>query len=304
MTHLLKWGIAMLAALILGAAAFWYSFFTLHPYELTEQQKAEAYEYAQPSELQMQLQPLTDTAWEFTYRSFDDALVNGQIHYPRPPAELNGPVPLLIGLHAMGRSQIRWWQDSFKDNPTVTQSHRISRMALDSGYAVIAIDAREHGKRKNPDRLLPDIMWDMHLWGDKENYEQMIHNTVRDHRVLLDWLEQQPALDASQFHVAGYSMGGQGALLLAALDARINRVLSIVPPHTDSKLALVSPLTWLDGLSDNEVLLVTANDDEHASESDNLALFNALPTKRKRHISLDGGHILPPDYVEKLKDWF
>jgi dienelactone hydrolase len=204
----------------------------------------------------------------------------------------------------MGRSQIRWWQDSFKGRPTVTQVDKVAHFAKQQGYAVIAIDARYHGQRKKPTRPLASIMRDMHLWGDKQDYERMIMDTVLDYRILVDWLMTQPQFDHHNISVVGYSMGAQISLLLGAIDNRINRILAIVPPYIDNKTALVSPQNWLDGLAKKQVVLVTANNDEYATEQQNKTLFERLPSNIKQHITFEGSHILPDNYVNKIKLFF
>ncbi|MBT1063675.1 alpha/beta fold hydrolase [Bowmanella sp. Y26] len=304
MRHLVKRGMIVLVAGLIVLTVIWYSFFRLSPYNLTEQQRQQAFLLNNPTAVSLEMQPISTTAWEFTYISFDGAKVNGQLHYPSDPAELTGKIPVMVGVHAMGRSQIRWWQDSFNGKPSLTQVHKLTRMALEKGYAVIAIDAREHGQRKNPDYLLNDIMSDLHIWGERQGYEAMIHDTVVDHRMLLNWISAQPQFDTQQVNVAGYSMGAQVSLLLAAVDKRVNKVLAIVPPHIDDKTALVSPLQWLSGLKDNAVTLISADNDEYASQDDNQRLFDLIPSTSKQHIRLNAGHILPEDYPEQLQHWF
>jgi hypothetical protein len=120
---------------------------------------------------------------QFTYRSFDDEVVYGQISYPKNKAD---QYPVLIGISAMGRSYVRWWTERFNDSPTVTQVDKIAQLANDKGYVVIAIDARFHGKRKQKSLPLSKIMNDLHVWGDHEAYLKMITGTVKDHQVLID----------------------------------------------------------------------------------------------------------------------
>ena len=109
-------------------------------------------------------------------------------------------------------------------------------------------------------------MNDLHFFGDKSTYEEMIVNTVRDYRVLLDWLESQNRIDSRNIVMAGYSMGGQVALLTASVDDRVNGVVSIVPPYLDDKVALVAPKNVVSLLDSAQVLLITSDDDENASE--------------------------------------
>lgn len=292
-----------IGSVMAGIAALWYGVFGLKPYSLSTEELTARYAYSLKQQVQLDLKELTPQSFEFTYPSFDGVTVNGRISYPQDPKTIQNPLPVLIGAHAMGRSQIRWWQDSFKDRATFEQTDKITAMALAKGYAVVAIDARHHGLRKDPDLSLVDIIDNLHWWGEREPYETMLVDTVRDHRVLLDWLEQQPMLDKNKIKLAGYSMGAQISLLLAGVDSRIKSVAAIVQPHMNSTTAVVAPLNVMAGLADNQVWLFTADDDEYASIKQNQQLFDALPNPDKKLFRFDSGHLLPADYVTKLEPW-
>ncbi len=292
-----------LGAIITALAAGWYAVFGLKSYTVTASDIQTRYSYTMSQPVTMQQQQPDRQNVTFSYTTFDGTTVNGHIRYPQQAADKITPLPVLIGVHAMGRSHNRWWQDSFKERPTVEQTHKITEMALDKGYAVIAIDARHHGERKDPEISVLDIIDNLHWWGKREPYEQMLIDTVRDHRVLLDWLEQQPQFDNERINIAGYSMGGQISLLLAAVDERINNVAAIVPPHINNKTAIVAPQNMLAGLADNQIWLLTANDDEYASKKQNRRFFNSLPGTDKQHFTFDSEHLLPADYVQTLQLW-
>ncbi|WP_436286427.1 alpha/beta hydrolase family protein, partial [Rheinheimera soli] len=140
-----------IGVVIAGVAALWYGVFGLKPYSLSAEELAARYAYPVQQQVQLELKELSPQSFEFTYQSFDGVTVNGRISYPQDPKAIQSPVPVLIGAHAMGRSQIRWWQDHFKTSATYEQTDKITAMALTKGYAVVAIDARNHGLRKNPD---------------------------------------------------------------------------------------------------------------------------------------------------------
>lgn len=293
----------IIVTIILLAGAGWFSHFSLTPYQVSSEQIQAHYAYQVPNDLQWQQTKIEDNYYEFTYQSFDGQTVNGRIKYPPSYANTEQPIPVLIGIHALGRSQIRWFQDSFKTRPTITSVDKITQQALGQGYAVIAIDARNHGLRKDPDYSIRNMMIDLNYFGKKVPYEAFITNTVKDHRILIDWLTEQPQFDKSQINVAGYSMGGQVSLLLAGIDRRINNVAAIVPPHLDDKTALVAPKNVLNGLANNKVWLFTADDDEYANKKQNSLLFNLIPSENKKHFRFDSGHILPSNYVDNLTDW-
>jgi hypothetical protein len=149
-----------------AAGALWWALFALKPYDITPEQLAARYAHttttAAPVSAALQLgapQRITvgqTAAWATDFRmpSFDGALANGRIVYPADPAVLAAPRPVLLGMHAMGRSHGRWSEAEFKGKRTLERTHRLSELALQQGYVVIALDAREHGDRKNADQPL------------------------------------------------------------------------------------------------------------------------------------------------------
>lgn len=292
--------IAIVLGLTAAAAAAVWHFVWLKPYSVT------------PSELQARyahretFTPGEGHSVDIRLQSFDGTLLHGRIVYPSDPAKAARPFPVLIGLHAMGRSHMRWWQADVNGRPTLEQTHRITQMALQQGYAVAAIDARAHGQHRPLGQPHPArrALRDMHWFGQRQAYEQMIIDTVRDHRVLLDWLVEQPHLDARRMTAVGYSMGAHVALLLGGVDERVHAVAAMVPPHLGDNVAVVAPINLIAGLQGKRVWLLTANDDDHASPQQNEALFDAIPSQDKKHLRFDSGHLLPTDYVEQLAEWF
>jgi len=286
---------------LLSLGGIYFLFFTLDTEHLTTQQVVDSYQYSSFKNIDFKLNKLKERLFEFSYTTFDGTRVKGQINYPDV---VKDKYPVLIGIHAMGRSYPRWWTGTLKGRPTVTQVNIITDMAIDKGYVVIAIDARYHGSRKVEGKGLHSIMNDLMFFGNKINYVEMINHTVLDHRVLLDWIEQEQQLDIADTHVVGYSMGGQMSLLLAGVDKRISNVLSIVPPYLTDTTASVAPKNIVSLLDDNKVWLVTSDDDEYANEDENLSLFNGITTSNKKHLIFEGNHILPEGYVEDLSNWF
>ena len=156
---------------------YWYAFISLKEFPMPQKDIITAYNYKPPSDLEMKFEQTETDKYKFSYKSFDGAVVNGQFSYPKIKSQ---EYPVFIGVSAMGRGYQRWWVDSFKGRPTVTQVNKITSMANKIGYAVIAIDARYHGTRKDPDKTLRSIMNDLHFFGSKDTYENMIKETVLD----------------------------------------------------------------------------------------------------------------------------
>ncbi len=293
--------IVVVVTILLLVFIYWYNFIALKNFPMELKDILREYQYSKRYDIRMEMTEISPRIFTFTYQSFDGSIVNGQISYPSKIAET---YPVLLGVSAMGRSYIRWWVDSFKERPTVTQVNKITTLANSNGYVVISIDARFHGKRKNPERTLSSIMNDLSFFGNKVDYEAMIRDTVLDHRVLLDWTERQDNLAKNNTKVVGYSMGGQIALILGSIDERIEEVISIVPPYIDDRMAVVAPKNVIPLLKDKEVVLLTADDDENASIEENNFIFDLIPSKNKKKIDFEGGHILPENYVEHLATWF
>lgn len=305
---------------IAGAVgALWWALFALKPYDITPEQLAARYAHtttattatAAPAALQLgAVQRITvgqTAAWAIDVRmpSFDGALASGRIVYPADPAVRAAPRPVLLGMHAMGRSHRRWFEAEINGRKTIENTHRLAELALQQGYVVIALDAREHGDRKNVDKPLiaRELLRKLHWWGEREPYERLIVDTVKDWRVLLDWVTRQPQFDRGNIRAAGYSMGAQMALLLAGTDGRVGAVAAMVPPGLTNRVAVVAPLNVVPKLATSRVWLLTADDDEHASVDENASLFAALPGPGKQHLRFASGHLLPADHVERLVPW-
>ena len=208
--------------------------------------------------------------------------------------------PLFISMHGMGRSTSRVWEGEFKGSETVENTHQLTSAALDQGYAVIAIDARNHGTRKDPELGLRKIL-DQLEQGEDQNYNTMIENTVNDYSALIEFLKTVPFLDVDNITVGGYSMGAQMSLLLAAKTPSIKRVFAMVPPVNPDRQASVSPLKQAPNISDAAVYLFTSNRDQYSSQQENSDLFNQLKTDAKLNIEFNSDHILPSHYVEVFK---
>lgn len=278
---------------------FWYAFIALKVQPLPQGEILDSYAFPAPENIEMTLTEIGERDFSFSYKSFDGAVVNGQISYPSIEQET---YPVLIGISAMGRGYQRWWTDAYKGRPTVTRVNEIGRSATEKGYVVIAIDARYHGTRKDPNKPLSSIMNNLHFFGDKSDYEAMIRNTVLDYRVLIDWVRTQKELNENNLNLVGYSMGAQVALLIGGLDAQIKRIFAVVPPYLDDKTAAVAPKNLAPLIVDPEVLLITASDDEYASQEENKSLYSAIASKKKEHLTFTGSHILPGNYVDSLVD--
>jgi dienelactone hydrolase len=86
------------------------------------------------------------------------------------------------------------------------------------GYISVAIDARYHGAREDPELHYQDAL--VRAW--KDGIERpFLLDTVWDLIRLLDYLETREDVDPHRIGVTGYSLGGMHSWFLAAADIRI-----------------------------------------------------------------------------------
>jgi pimeloyl-ACP methyl ester carboxylesterase len=172
--------IGVVAVLTGGLGALWWAVFSLKSYDITPEEFQARYAYPR-STVSVELTSIGGNAADLEFRSFDGERVIGRIVYPGAPGPEAKRFPVLIGLHGLGRTHLRWWQADFKGRPTIEGTHLITKLALERGYAVIALDARRHGQR-DPGFAASSLLTGLKLWGKREPYERMVIDTVKDYR--------------------------------------------------------------------------------------------------------------------------
>lgn len=99
--------------LVALAAASWWALFALKPYDATPEQMRARYAHGVSTPPLARVTPLGEDSAvhgvELELQSFDGSPLSGRLLYPGDPAAADKPYPLLIGLHALGRSHYRWW---------------------------------------------------------------------------------------------------------------------------------------------------------------------------------------------------
>lgn len=249
--------------------------------------------HAQTSKTIGELNPSLKGVQTFRFVSFDGEWVEAEIQFPSTHKK---QYSVLFSMHGMGRSSRRAWYDVFKGSETVERTHDITQIALNSGVAVIAIDARNHGQRKQATPLLPSILAALDE-GKTEPYITMVDHTVRDYLALIKQLKTSTIFNTTDMSVTGYSMGAQIALLVAAKQPDVSRVFAMVPPAIESELAIVSPSAHATSIDKAKVVLFTANQDQYSTQADNATLFNTLATPHKYRLEFDADHLLPKHYI-------
>jgi dienelactone hydrolase len=191
---------------------------------------------------------------------------------------------------------------------------------LSLGYSIIIPDAKYHGERSyelgfRPAEELPPLFSKNEK--DGKHFEILMTSTVKDVRIIMDYLQFRHETPALTFGIIGYSMGGALAILLNASDNRISSVVACVPPlnHPEKEL---EDFSWSEqinkGLADvtpinysifqkSPIMLLMGNNDFFYTEEEVSSFFENVPIKEKKIKYFDSGHILPNEYKTDAIGW-
>lgn len=208
-----------------------------------------------------------------------------------------GPFPCVLLLHGYGGNA--------EDYSSVAAALLVPR-----GIAVLAIDARLHGRRAQEG---------VEMWSaDLEGSRQATINTVIDNRRALDYLDTLDCIDHGRYMVLGFSMGAIMGSVLSPVDERIGSAALIVGGGQFGELLANSEFEQIrrirgagistemlerfaEGLEPTEfighfgrpLLLINGRDDEIVPRA-NAEALHAAAGEPKTIVWYDGGHVPPP----------
>lgn len=131
MNKYLKWTGATLGVTAAVGLIYYVAIARLPQEDFSQSQILAAYNY-QTSYSNFEVVSSIDRSREFTFNGFDGEAVYGQVTLPDVGTP---PYKVLVGVHAMGRSYPRWFNDALKGRPTITLVNKITEQALQKGYA-------------------------------------------------------------------------------------------------------------------------------------------------------------------------
>lgn len=201
----------------------------------------------------------TDDFQEIELKTADD--VNLSASYAVPAAEF--PRPVVIMIHQGGSSRQEWLE--------ITLPAKL----IESGYAVLAYDVRNHGKSGK----------------DEGDLNDLFNNPKRaplDLQAVLSYLANDTRIDKSRIGIVGASIGANLACVAASSDEY--RVKSIV-----SISAKVSAVQNLSGVKDsltfkNAFYMASANEQEGKRERWANELFERTSGYRQVEIATGNKH--------------
>jgi uncharacterized protein len=217
-------------------------------------------------------------------------LVHGTERVPATlllPAKVQ-PAPAALLLHGFSSNKER-----------MTQS--VGRALLARGVASLALDLPFHGERDGASGEIPyrNPLALVTAW----------RTAVREARAAIEWLSNQPEIDAARIAVLGYSLGGFLALMTASEEPMI-RVVALAAagdlPDTTPYAALVrravDPLRAVRKLRGRPLLLVNGRRDTTTRPAQAERLF-AFAEEPKQLVWYEGGHWPPQSAIDAAAEW-
>jgi dienelactone hydrolase len=224
-----------------------------------------------------------------------------------------------ILLHGLGGNKMFWIYPSKPYLQYTENLTSIKDQLLDLGFNIVIIDAKFHGERsyeidfRDPSYLTPERSGDI---GDAGLFYEMMVETVKEVRLVMDYIEKNQ--DKSiEFNVVGYSMGGNLAILLNAVDERVKSIVACVPPlerpqsEVESlnwnddivkKMKAISPVNYIVDQKAPVALLIGQKDFFTPPEVAN-SFYKDLPMNDKKLKVYQAGHELPVEYVDEVISW-
>jgi len=239
----------------------------------------------------------------FTFAATDGSTVPALLHLP-----LEGPTQsLVLFLHGLGGS---------KDDARL-----LANMLCPNGIAVLAIDARGHGERKQADARL--------IEADLNRFRQTVIDTIVDNRRALDYVASRTDFNPDRIVLVGVSMGGIFGSILSAVELRIDAAALLVaggrwdilfrdsqrpevrdlrgegmlPTTIRSQLEAVEPVNFVGHIAPRPVFFANGKLDKIITPDSAQALHNAAGQPRQIHW-YQAGHIgAVLQCIPDLADW-
>lgn len=260
---------------------------------------AQLYEYDRDVPLEAQVAEQTETGkytrQKIVFRGIRDELVPGYLAIPKIGKI---PCPCVVQLHGFGADKSQWWQEDGYGHCGV-----LTRELLKTGFAVLALDAQYHGERIANNRCEPpNVFVEEREWAYR--YRDMFVQSVVEYRRALDYLKTHSEIDSTRSTVIGYSMGGQMAFILTAIEPRIRATVLCVAPRQPSLATYpVVPANFVQGLGSQPILMLMGRSDPTYTVEQAQQFHDLIPGSQKELVFYDCGHNLSSEYIPKAVNW-
>ncbi|NNL16983.1 MAG: hypothetical protein HKO81_10125 [Flavobacteriaceae bacterium] len=212
----------------------------------------------------------------------------------------------VILLHGSGGTKESWIRAS---GSLTTKYVKLKDSLLSLGFAVIIPEYKYYGERSYEiDFAKTGVFW---RTKDYRRSLNMFTTTVRDIRIIMDYLESKSEQTPIIFHAIGYSRGGKIAILLNSADNRLKSVVACVPyfmggrfirkssadPELKSNLLSVHDLFRFGKLQKSPICILVGNTDENYTIQEVEDFYNQLTLEGNSLKIYDAGHYLPESFI-------
>ena len=199
------------------------------------------------------------------------------------------PAPAAVLLHGLTSHKER-------------MSESVGRALLARGVGSLALDLPMHGERARP--------------GGRSAFNNPLalvgawRTAMEEARSATAWLRAQAEVDGRRVGVAGYSLGGFLAIMVAASEPALRVVLLAAAgdlpdatPYAAIVRGMVDPVRAVRELGGRPLMLVNGKRDTTTRPAQAQRLFDAA-VEPKSIIWYDGGHWPPVTAINSAADWF
>lgn len=226
----------------------------------------------------------------------------------------------VILLHGLTGNKEYWVNPSLPYLQYTKNLTAIKDSLLDLGFNVVIPDAKHHGERshelnfRNPG-LLPPVF--SKSQADADIFYDLYASTIKEIRLIMDYIEGLSKETKPGFNIIGYSMGGAFALILNSIDARITCVVACVPPmarpfseleelnwsgEISEKMKAISPFYYATNQK-SPVAMLMGKTDPYIPVDEAKEFYKQIPIENKKLKIYDSGHELPTEYINDVINW-
>jgi len=216
----------------------------------------------------------------------------------------------VILLHGITGSKEGWVK------PTSSLSRKYVRLKdslVSIGYNVVIPDAKYHGERSYEADFASPVTF--YATQDLQKIQNLWSTSVKDMRVIMDYIESRANEEQVTFDVVGYSMGGLMAIYLNSVDDRLNRVVACVAPLGNIVKAGMSlglseeNARKFEGQFSSErfsplqiapITLLMGAKDHWYTEKEVQAFYDNIEIEDKALKFYEVGHFLPDEFVSDV----
>lgn len=231
----------------------------------------------------------------FSFAGFDNEKITARLEISADPS-FSDKLPVVILLHGITQSLEQWWRTD-QGPYSFPAAHR--EQLVENGFAVIAIDLRNHGSR-----MQSHDFQDPYAYLENGYFEaarKMISQSVLDVRRTIDAVAEFEDLDSNRIAVVGFSLGAWTGYLSAAMDERVDAAVVIgmpfLPASEGQTTSFISQFEYVEGVGEKPMLLVAGREDHFYTPE----AVDALQSKMSENTDvtwLESGHDFPRSTAE------